>query len=233
MSKVIVSLDLESKEKIDRIVEMLDFIEYFKVGPIPYLVYGNELIEKLKKRGKKIFLDLKFFDIPNTVKKSVKCACLKGVDMLTLHIMGGEEMVKSAIEGKNEVGAETKILGITVLTSLKEKDIDFATSSIREMVFKLAERGYNWGIDGIVCSGEELPFLRKKFPSPFLMVVPGIRMEERKDDQKRVITPSMAVKKGADFIVVGRPVYESENPVKSVERIIKEVKIGEESMGGD
>lgn len=229
MSKLIVSLDLESKEEIDRIVETLDFIEYFKVGAIPYLIYGNELIEKLKKKKKKVFLDLKFFDIPNTVKKGVKSACLKGIDMLTIHIMGGEEMVKSAVEGRNETGRKTKILGITILTSIKEKNMVFP-SSIKDMVLNLAEKGYKWGVDGIVCSGEELPYLRKILPEEFIMVVPGIRIEKMEDDQKRVITPEMAAKNGADFIVVGRPIYESENPVEAAKKIIREVEIGKKSL---
>jgi orotidine-5'-phosphate decarboxylase len=128
--------------------------------------------------------------------------------------------------------SKTKIIGVSVLTSFKEEDLKFLgiNMQIKELVEKLTENGYICGIDGVVCSGEELETLRSKFKSPFLLITPGIRIEEKKDDQKRISTPKEAIQKGADFIVVGRPIYESYEPEKIVEKIIKEIGNGNENM---
>lgn len=223
MAELIVSLDITDEKKMDFVIEnTANYVNWYKIGPVPFLKFGFPLIEKLKKINKKIFFDLKFFDIPNTVKGAVENCCKLGMDMISIHILGGEEMVKKAIEARNKTNTNTKIIGITVLTSFKGEEIYFA--DIKKMVFTLAEKGYKWGIDGIVCSGEEIEFLRKY---QFLIVVPGIRTEKVFDDQKRVVTPFMAVKRGADFLVIGRPIYESKNPEIKVKEILEEMKDGQ------
>jgi len=222
MAELIISLDITEEKKMDEVIEKTEkYINWYKIGPVPFLKFGFTLIEKLKKLNKKIFFDFKFFDIPNTVKGAVENCCKLRIDMLSLHILGGERMVKEAIEIRNKINKNTKIVGITVLTSSSGEEFGFF--DVKKMVSVLAESGFTWGLDGIVCSGQELLFLRKY---SFYLIVPGIRIEKAKDDQKRVITPFEAVKMGADFLVVGRPVYMSENPENAVKRIIEEMENG-------
>lgn len=222
MAELIISLDITEEEKMDEVIEKTEkYVNWYKVGPVPFLKFGFNLIERLKKLNKKIFFDFKFFDIPNTVKGSVENCCKLGIDMLSIHILGGERMVKESIEIRNKANKNTKIVGITVLTSFSGEEFGF--SDVKKMVSVLAESGFKWGLDGVVCSGQELSFLRKY---PFYLIVAGIRIEKVKDDQKRVITPSDAVKMGADFLVVGRPVYESKNPENAVKKLTKEMRNG-------
>jgi len=222
MAELIISLDITEEKKMDEVIEKTgNYVNWYKIGPVSFLKFGFNLVEKLKKLNKKIFFDFKFFDIPNTVKSAVENCCKLRIDMLSLHILGGERMVKEAIEIRNKVNKNTKIVGITVLTSFSGEESGFF--DIKKMASILAESGFKWGLDGVVCSGEEIPFLRKY---SFYLIVPGIRIEKVKDDQKRVITPSEAVKIGADFLVVGRPVYESENPENAVKKIIEEMRNG-------
>lgn len=222
MAELIISPDVTEEKKMDFVIERTeDYVEWYKIGPVPFLKFGFGLVEKLKKKNKKIFFDFKFFDISNTVKKAVENCCNLEIDMLSLHILGGETMIKEAIEARNKINRNTKIIGITVLTSFSGEEFGF--SSLSEMVRILAEKGYKCGLDGIVCSGQELLFLRKY---PFLLIVPGIRLERTDDDQRRITTPSLAVKNGADFLVVGRPVYNSSDPEKAVKEILKDMKDG-------
>lgn len=228
MGKLIVALDLDEKRKIFDLIENLgDRVDFYKIGWICYLVCGEEIIKKLKRNNKKIFIDFKFFDIPNTTKNAVKIICENGIDMFTFHLMAGKEVMENIVEIKNQLGSRTKAIGVSVLTSFTEKDIEFLgiNMSIKELVEKLVNSGYKTGIDGVVCSGEEIENLRKKFPPPFLLIAPGIRISEERNDQKRVITPKDAIMKGADYIVVGRPIYNSSRPDIVVEEILKDIEI--------
>jgi len=227
MAELIVGLDISEKQNAKALVEQLgSAVDFYKIGSIPFTAFGPEIINKLSTSGKKVFLDLKFFDIPNTVEKSVECACGMAVACLTVHILGGSAMLKAAVRAKNRVNAGTKIIGVTMLTSFSNQDIQEIGFSmdINKQILKLAEVGYDNGLDGIVCSVWELGLLRKKFRQPFLMVCPGIRMQILSDDQKRAATVSQAIKAGADWIVVGRPVIESKNPLVVVEQIKREIK---------
>ncbi len=226
MKKLILSIDLIEEKKIYDLVDKIgDRVDIYKVGWIPYLVCGKEIIKKLKDKNKKVFIDFKFFDIPNTVKNTIKILCDYGIDMFTFHLLSGEKVCKSIIELKKELKNDVKAIGVSILTSFSEEDIKkFGLNiEIKKLVLNLAKIGYECGIDGLVCSGEELPFLREKFPSPFLIIVPGIRIE-RIDDQRRIISAKEAIKNGADFIVVGRPIYDSPEPVKVVDEILKEIE---------
>jgi len=233
MTQIIVGLDFLGEKNIMNLVDKLNgAINFYKIGSIVFSAYGYKIIEKLKDKGKKVFLDLKFFDIPNTVRETVKIILKMDIDFFTIHLLGGEEMVKSAIEEKNKISPKTKIIGVTVLTSFTQENL-FQLSiekDIKTFVLNLSENGKKWGIDGIVCSGEELCFLREKFPSPFIIICPGIRIKKNTDDQKRIITPYYAAKNKADFIVVGRPIYKSKDPIKTVEEILKEIKNGQSGM---
>jgi len=231
MSELIVSLDISEWKQLNDIVEKLgENVNYYKIGAIPFTAFGIDVVRMLQQRGKKIFLDLKFFDIPNTVGKAVEIACDMGISLLTVHISGGKRMLGSAVNARNKKGCETKIIGVTVLTSFSQDDLAETgiNEDINSQITRLADIGYQSGIDGIVCSVPDLKFLRNKFPEKFLMICPGIRPFDTKDDQKRVATVSLAVKSGADFIVVGRPIIESKNPVAVVEQIRREMKENEQ-----
>jgi orotidine-5'-phosphate decarboxylase len=226
LKKLIIAIDLNDKNKIYELIDKIgDRVDIYKVGWIPYLVCGKEIIKKLKYANKKVFIDFKFFDIPNTVKNAIKILCDYGIDMFTFHLLSGEKVCKSIIELKKELKSEVKAIGVSILTSFTDEDIKkFGINiEIKKLVENLAKIGYECGIDGLVCSGEELKFLREKFPPPFLIIVPGIRVE-KVDDQKRIMSAKEAIKKGADFIVVGRPIYESSEPIKVVDEILKEIE---------
>ncbi|MCX7704953.1 MAG: orotidine-5'-phosphate decarboxylase [bacterium] len=231
MAELIVSLDINNRKDIEKLIEMLgSSVEHYKIGPVPLLTFGTEIMEFLSNKKKKIFLDLKFFDIPNTVENAVYSACKLNPHLLTVHTLGGKNMLKAAISGRNRAGGDTKIIGVTLLTSFSQEDLENIgiKGNIDECILQLAEISFECGLDGIVCSARELEFLRKKFPSDFLMVCPGIRPGgNRFDDQKRSATVSQAVRNGADYLVIGRPIIESENPVAVVSQIKTEIKENE------
>ncbi|MGB9642507.1 MAG: orotidine-5'-phosphate decarboxylase [Candidatus Ratteibacteria bacterium] len=230
MAELIVGLDVKEKSILERIVNDLgDSVIYYKIGPIPFTSFGPDVVHWLKRLEKKVFFDLKFFDIPNTVELAVECACDIGIDLLTVHILGGENMLESAIRARNKINPETKIVGVTVLTSFTENDLIAAgiNETMENQILHLAETGYRCGLDGIVCSPQDLKLLRKKFPDRFVMVCPGIRPKSSHDDQKRIGTASQAVKSGADYLVVGRPIIQSPDPLEVVRQIKKEIRENE------
>ncbi|MCM8764472.1 MAG: orotidine-5'-phosphate decarboxylase [Candidatus Omnitrophica bacterium] len=230
MAELIVSLDVDEKESAERLVEMLgESVDYYKIGAVPLMAFGMDIVKLLQKHGKKIFLDLKFFDIPNTVEHAVYHACRFRPFLLTVHVSGGPAMLKAAITGRNKSGSNNRIIGVTVLTSFNQQDIELLgfKGNIESYIEQLADMAFESGIDGIVCSARDLGFLKKKFPENFLMVCPGIRPGISQDDQKRVASVSQAVKSGADYIVVGRPILESENPLTIVQQIKEEIRKNE------
>ncbi len=227
--KVIVALDLEGFDNIVALVDSLNDAVWFKVGAVNFTAYGVRLIDELKKRGKKVFLDLKYHDIPNTVKGAVASACRLGVDMITLHACGGVEMMRAAVEAReSSPGVKPVILAVTVLTSMDDKSIReymLIDSGVEDAVVRFAENAKKAGVDGIVASVKEVSLLRERFGGDLKLVTPGIRPRwALKGDQKRVTTPADAVKMGVDFIVVGRPIYGSSDPKEAFEKIVKEME---------
>ncbi len=231
--KIIVALDLRGYDEIINLVDKLNDAVWFKVGAVNFTAYGTKLIEELKKRNKKVFLDLKYHDIPNTVKESVYVACELDVNMLTIHSIGGIDMMKAAQEAVKEF--ETKynkkgpqILAVTVLTSMNDDNLKrdmFIEMSVEETVLKLANNALKAGINGLVASAKETKLLREKFGDYFTIVTPGIRpVWSAKNDQKRVVTPKDAIGMGSNYIVIGRPIYGSDNPKKAFEKIRKELE---------
>jgi orotidine-5'-phosphate decarboxylase len=174
----------------------------------------------LRQKGAEVFLDLKYFDIPNTVAKAVSAAVRLNIKMFTLHIAGGREMIEAAVESaKKEADARSivrpMLIGVTVLTSSNAASGD---------VLEMAAAGIDWGLDGVVCSAKEAEFLRGKIKKDFVIVTPGIRPDGHSgDDQKRVATVSEAVKAGSDFLVIGRPVLKADNPLAAAEGFLKDL----------
>ena len=209
----------------------LDFTEIIKnnVGGIKlglefFSKNGPQGVEKMKKFGLPIFLDLKLHDIPNTVKQSLKNVLSLEPDFLTVHLSGGYKM----IEVLKDIKKDTKIIGVSLLTSLDNEDLKNMGINLdpNKFVEHLVKIGVNAGIDGIVSSAEEVNNLKKKF-NDLIFVTPGIRLSSGKvDDQKRIKSPRSAIASGSDLLVIGRPITESKNPVSSINEIINNIENG-------
>jgi orotidine-5'-phosphate decarboxylase len=228
--RLIVSLDFDDSSKALSFVDLIgeDAI-YYKVGLQMYLHYGSHFVAELKKRGKKIFLDLKLNDIPNTVCSAIKVLANMGVDMINLHTFIGYEGMKQAKELMMEVMPETKLIGVTVLTSLNEealKEIGFL-GTVQEEVLTLCRLGKKAGIDGVVSSAMESTEIKKQCGKDFLTICPGIRRAtDDVGDQARVVTPLLAIRGGADYLVIGRPIIKAVSPKEEVVAILKEIEKG-------
>ncbi len=228
--KIIVALDVVTYEEAARLVDVLsEVVDIFKVGIAPFTSYGERIMEKISSHGKKIFLDLKVHDIPNTVRSAAKNAAEKEVFMMNFHCMGGYDMLKAAREGadsaKTSSGRKPILLGVTVLTSMDEasfRKIGF-TGDVEEKVLEFAELAKEAGLDGVVSSAREVKKIKEVFGKEFLTVTPGIRPGGvSRGDQKRTMTPREAFDSGSDYIVVGRPVIEAADPVRAVMDIAEE-----------
>jgi orotidine-5'-phosphate decarboxylase len=216
--KIFLALDnLEKKEILELVKELKNEV-MFKIND-SFLKFGPELIEEIQSLGGEVFLDLKFHDIPNTVANYAKAAAEKKVFMFNVHCLGGIEMMKQAKLAIEEYCNKSNtrkplIVGVTILTSMDEKTIKEEMKinlSLEEMVKHLALNAKKAGLDGVVCSPKEIELVKKACGKNFLCVTPGIRPEYASlDDQKRVLTPKEAVKKGADFLVIGRPIIEAQ-----------------------
>lgn len=237
--KIIVALDVATASEARKIIENLSGeVGAFKIGLQLFTAAGAEFVREVVDSRTKVFLDLKFHDIPNTVAKaSIETARL-GVWMFNIHALGGSEMMRRTVSDVREACAkenlvQPKIIGVTVLTSstgetLREVGIEAETEA---EVVKLAHLAFKSGLDGVVASPRETPLIRREIADKnFLIVTPGVRPLSGNqsllafDDQKRVMTPSEAVEKGADFLVIGRPILQAENPVLAVREILDEIK---------
>ena len=218
--QIIVALDYDSFKEANSISKLLDPEIYrLKIGKQLFTAEGPKIIENFNKQGFDIFLDLKLHDIPNTVKGGLRAIKKLAPLLTTIHISGGDEMMKASIKSKKN----TKILGVSVLTSLdnKQTEIYYNENNIELLVKKLAKKAKLNKLDGIVCSPKEIKFVRKALGKKFLIVTPGIRPKKnnKKDDQKRTLSPLEAIKRGANLLVIGRPITMSKNPLK----ILKEI----------
>ena len=225
--KLILALDLPDRESALKILDGLrGKLEWVKIGLQMYLKYGADFVREVSGMGFKIFLDLKLFDIPNTVASAVESVSALPVSMLTIHASGGREMMRRAVESAAERNPELLILGVTVITS-------FAADSLAEtgvelepewQVEKLAKLAVDSGLKGLVCSPLEIEGLRSILPEDTVLVTPGIRPSgSSADEQKRIMTPADAARAGSDFIVVGRPILKAENPAFAVSKILEEI----------
>ncbi|MFH1797981.1 MAG: orotidine-5'-phosphate decarboxylase [Candidatus Omnitrophota bacterium] len=230
--KLIVALDVDSFERAESLVDMLsDDVDIFKVGIAPFTGFGQALLNKLETAGKKVFLDLKIHDIPNTVRNVVRCAVKKGVFMMNFHCLGGLKMLETAAREAKIVqeeleGEKTILLGVTILTSMGEKDIQEIglSGSVMDKVFELAALAERAGLDGVVASSQEAKMIKETMGRDFVVVTPGIRPEWAvSGDQKRILTPKQALREGADYLVVGRPIIQADDPVEAVGKILEEM----------
>ena len=197
-----------------------------KVGSQLFTADGPIIIEKLNELGFDIFLDLKFHDIPNTVKKAVEAVIKMGVWMLNVHSLGGKEMLRAAYEVVEKVSIKPLLVGVTVLTSLNDKALKEVGLGLNteDQVLLLAELCQTEGLNGVVCSANELSVLRKHLEEDFLLVTPGIRSSgQESDDQKRISTASEAISNGADYIVIGREISNEIDPSKKIRQILETV----------
>jgi orotidine-5'-phosphate decarboxylase len=222
--KIIVALDVPTKKLALELVEKLrDQIAFFKVGLQLYIAEGPEIVRAVSSTSSKAFLDLKLHDIPNTVARAVESADHLGVRMLTIHLSGGSEMIRSAIRAR---GSHTSLLGVTVLTSSTEETLGEIgiDDRVDEQVLRLARLGVEAGIDGIVASPHEIQTLRREFGDEIKIIVPGIRPDwSEPGDQKRVMTPRQALEAGADYLVIGRPITAHPKPQEAVAKIFEEL----------
>ena len=225
--KLILALDLPDRESALKILDGLrGKLEWVKIGLQMYLKYGADFVREVSGMGFKIFLDLKLFDIPNTVASAVESVSALPVSMLTIHASGGREMMRRAVESAAERNPELLILGVTVITSF---DADSLAETGVELdpewqVEKLAKLAVDSGLKGLVCSPLEIESLRSILPEDTVLVTPGIRPSgSSADEQKRILTPADAARAGSDFIVVGRPILKAENPAFAVSKILEEI----------
>ncbi len=225
-SPIIVALDMESERALELAKKLNPLECKVKVGSQLFTADGPIIIEKLNELGFDIFLDLKFHDIPNTVKKAVEVAIKMGVWMLNVHSLGGKEMLRAAYEVVEKVSIKPLLVGVTVLTSLNDKSLKEVGLGLNteDQVLLLAELCQTEGLNGVVCSANELSVLRKHLEEDFLLVTPGIRSSgQESDDQKRISTASEAISNGADYIVIGREISNEIDPSEKIRQILETV----------
>jgi len=230
--KIIIALDVKNKEEAAAAVSGLKDARTFKVGLELFTAEGPALFKKLKVLRKDIFLDLKLHDIPNTVAGAVRAAVRHGVQMMTIHASGGRDMMARAAEAARETAEAENVerpllLGVTILTSLKSAELNEVgmKPDVAEQVLRLAGLAKSAGMDGVVCSPQEIELIRKEHGRDLLIVTPGIRPAwAAVQDQKRIMTPAEAIRKGADYLVIGRPITGAASPQDAFARIVEELE---------
>ena len=226
-SRIIVALDFNSLEETQALVSRLDPSKCrLKIGKELFTKTGPDAVRRFQDSGFEIFLDLKFHDIPNTVAKACTAAADLGVWMLNVHASGGRAMMEAAREAIDSCSKQPLLIAVTVLTSLSTEDLIEVglNNEPREQVVKLASLAQSSGLDGVVCSAQEVSPLREALDASFKLVTPGIRPAgSAKDDQKRVVTPGQAISQGSDYIVIGRPITQSPDPLGSLLAIHSEI----------
>jgi len=226
-SRLIVALDLPDRESaLSAVNQLSGHVGCFKLGLEIFVREGPRLVEEIVQRGERVFLDLKLHDIPNTVGAAVRSACSLGIHMLTLHAAGGRKMLEAAARSAEDAPSPPLLLAVSALTSLSPEDV--AAIGIREpltdWVARLAEIVCLAGIPGLVSSSAELPLVKQRFGNRLRFVVPGIRPGGAAvNDQARIASPAEAIRAGADFLVVGRPVLHSPDPMLAADQIVAEI----------
>jgi orotidine-5'-phosphate decarboxylase len=226
--RLIVALDVSSSSEAQKIVSSLgDSVQIYKVGMQLYTAQGPQVVRDLVTSGKRVFLDLKYHDIPNTVAGAVREAARLGISMLTVHASGGTKMLRAAADAARASNLAPQVLAVTVLTSMDNNDLNETgvPAQLGEQVLSLAAMALKAGCSGVVSSAHEVRNLRAKLGSDFLAVTPGVRPAgAAHGDQARVVTPMEAIAAGATHIVVGRPITAADCPGAVVEKILQEME---------
>ena len=225
MTQIIVALDVDTIKKQEDLLKSLHgVIVWYKIGLQLFTAHGKRAVDLVQSQGGKVFLDLKFHDIPQTVAHAVRAAQRLGVDAVSLHLLGGPDMVRAAAD----VSPRPKLWGVSVLTSMSPRDVKIFSPSARipALVKSLAKLGWVGGVDATICSPREVPLLRAAYPHlDMKFVTPGIRPTGAAlNDQARVMTPGQAAKLGIDFIVIGRPITHADDPHKAALNILAEMQ---------
>ena len=225
--RIIVPLDVPTIAEAIALVNQLPQVNFWKVGLELFVSVGPEILTILKERQKRVFLDLKLHDIPNTVAGACRSAKGYGVDLLTIHATAGRNALQAAVEAIQSTTDKPKLLAITLLTSLNSRQLAFDLKiplELPEYALQMALLAKESGLDGAVCSPKEVDQLRRVCGDDFLFICPGVRPSWSKvGDQRRVMTPSQALKAGADYLVIGRPITSAAKPVESWLRICEEL----------
>ncbi len=223
--QLIIALDVGTRaEAISLALELRPFARWMKIGLQLFTAEGPELVRAVCETGAKVFLDLKLHDIPNTVSRAVESAARLDVQMLTLHLTGGGEMVRAAVKA---APPSLLLLGVTVLTSADAETLRATgiNDGVSDQVTRLAKLGVQNGIGGLVCSAQEIKAIRQSVGSEIRLVVPGIRPAfSEADDQRRTMTPREAIAAGADYLVIGRPITSAADPAAAARRILQEME---------
>jgi orotidine-5'-phosphate decarboxylase len=232
--RIIIALDVENREHAFSLVRGLEEAQVFKVGLELFSAEGPGLIKDIKALGKDVFLDLKLHDIPNTVAEAIRAGVRHGASLMTIHASGGEEMMAKAAaaalsESEKNRAPKPLLLGVTILTSLKSEELSAIgmIPDTKAQVVRLAALAKKAGMDGVVCSAQEIEVVRKELGAGSLIVTPGIRPAwAAAHDQKRIMTPAEAVAKGSDYLVIGRPITQASSPRDAFLRIVEELEAG-------
>ena len=232
--RLIIALDFNSMNDATKLIDELgDNAVFYKVGLELFLYTKGEIIEYLASKNKKVFLDLKFHDIPNTTAMASLFTSKQNIFMFNVHTSGGKKMMEKTVEEIKKLNKNNLIIGVTILTSLSENDIKNMFSSnlnLKELAVNLAKLGKEAGLNGVVCSPNEANIIKKECGERFITVCPGVRPKwADKDDQERIMTPKEAVQNGCDYMVVGRPITKSKDRVKACKMIIEEIAEGIEN----
>ncbi|AYN24929.1 orotidine-5'-phosphate decarboxylase [Buchnera aphidicola] len=226
--KIIIALDFYSKKEAMKLVDLLDpSIFYLKIGKEMFTILGSQFVKELHKLGFNIFLDLKFHDIPNTVFNATKAAADLGIWMLSVHASGGKNMLLSAKKALKSFKRAPLLIAVTVLTSLKEKDLKEIgiKISLKDYILILSKLSNDCGLDGVVCPGKEAKKMKLLYGDKYKIVTPGIRFStDSSFDQKHIITPREAKECQIDYIVIGRSITTSKNPIKKLNSIIESMQ---------
>ena len=224
-NRVIIPLDLEYSAAIDMASNFDPSNCRLKIGSQLFTSSGPKIIKELDSRGFEIFLDLKFHDIPNTVYEAVRSAADLGVWLINVHASGGKNMLEASKNALIDFDEPPLLIAVTLLTSLSENSIqEIGLNNLSEQVLRLAKLSHECELDGVVCASSDTVIIKQEFGKEFITVTPGIRPDQSNlNDQSRVSTPSEAIKNGSDFLVIGRPIIESDDPAGALKDIYKQI----------